>query len=150
MVGEKGNNYIEGEVQNTISNYYLIQTKGRGMISLVRNEFTIKKDPLREHLGAYAKLLLEVLNDGTPELDIRIVQLTQASAREQFEKCYADLLDKGRVSIPENLSDITPPTINLSEYSVSPSRATPAQPQSSTTVVPSSKSNGSGHHLPHP
>lgn len=120
------------------------------MISLVRNEFTIEKDPLREHLGAYTKLLLEVLNDGNPELDFRIVQLTQASAREQFEKCYADLLKKGQVSMPEGLSDITPPTIKLSEYSDAKVNGHHKRADVISTSKPNGSNGGTASHSAHP
>ena len=151
---EGGNKrYIEGEVKNTISSYYLVTTNSpkHPHVSLVRNPFTIEKDPLREHLSASAKLLLEVLNEGTPDLDFRIVELTRASAREQFEKCYAGLLKKGQVSMPEGLSDVTPPTIKLSEYPYvqanghhkTASVVGPVSPEVKEAPAPSSKLNGS-------
>lgn len=117
MSGELEKKYLCGEVVNTISNIYLVETDSAEFpsIDLVRNSLTIELNPLLEEISMLAKVKMEVVEGPYGKIFL-IQEMTKSSARAAYERIYADLIAKGQVTIPENLSAVVPQTLTLEQY----------------------------------
>lgn len=116
MSAEKEKRYISGEVVNSISRSFMVETDSSEFpkIDLVRNSITVELNPLLKEIGLFAQLKMEVI-DGPYGKVFLITELTRASARAAYERTYANLLAEGRTTIPAHLSAEIPPTITLEQ-----------------------------------